>query len=175
MSMGWGSAPRLVEQAEPVRLVWYSEAALGALHPCMSWRCQACPPGLPLEQHLHWCTSGAMLFTPRKLTAGPLMSVLAAYTDLSRQLCRSLCPAWCRLEDPQNKQRRDDFYANVGDAIRTLREETPLLFQQELTCERAEQFAASMRGPGRCLEGSCRHLGTVSQQAVGGVCCRWQG
>ena len=29
----------------------------------------------------------------------------------------------------------DDFYANVGYAIRTLREEIPLLFQQDFTCE----------------------------------------
>ena len=69
--------------------------------------------------------------------------VLAAQSPalgLCWQLCRS-CASWFRLEDPQNRQRRDDFYANVGDAIRTLREETPLLFQQELTCEGAEQSA----------------------------------
>ncbi len=32
--------------------------------------------------------------------------------------------------------KNDDFYANVGNAIRTLREEIPLLFQQDFTCKR---------------------------------------
>lgn len=31
--------------------------------------------------------------------------------------------------------KNDDFYANVGNAIRTLREEIPLLFQQDFTCK----------------------------------------
>ena len=39
------------------------------------------------------------------------------------------------LKDPDSKRKKDDFYANVGSAIRTLREETPLLFQQDLTCK----------------------------------------
>ena len=33
--------------------------------------------------------------------------------------------------------KNDDFYANVGNAIRTLREEIPLLFQQDFTCKRS--------------------------------------
>ena len=33
--------------------------------------------------------------------------------------------------------KNDEFYANVGNAIRTLREEIPLLFQQDFTCEGA--------------------------------------
>lgn len=34
----------------------------------------------------------------------------------------------------------DEFYANVGNAIRTLREEIPLLFQQDFTCESTLPF-----------------------------------
>ena len=85
------------------------------------------------------------------------MSVSAKQSPVKTCLgsCAHSFASWFRLEDPQNRQRRDDFYANVGDAIRTLREETPLLFQQELTCECAEA-AASMRGPGRSPEGSCQ-------------------
>ena len=32
-------------------------------------------------------------------------------------------------------QKDGDFYANVGNAIRTLRMEIPMLFQQDFTCE----------------------------------------
>lgn len=35
----------------------------------------------------------------------------------------------------KNQERQPDFYANVGDAIRTLREDIPLLFQKDLNCE----------------------------------------
>ncbi len=44
-----------------------------------------------------------------------------------------------QLEPPRQtggprSERSPDFYANVGSAIRTLRDETPSLFQQDLTC-----------------------------------------
>jgi hypothetical protein len=49
-----------------------------------------------------------------------------------------------QLDDPatkqQARQKHDDYYANVGDAIRTLREETPTLFQKDLTCEDCDLF-----------------------------------
>lgn len=32
-------------------------------------------------------------------------------------------------------EKSPDYYANVGDAIRTLREDIPLLFKQDLNCE----------------------------------------
>lgn len=36
---------------------------------------------------------------------------------------------------PQNKQeRQDDFYANLGDAIRTLREDVPICLKSEISC-----------------------------------------
>jgi hypothetical protein len=40
-------------------------------------------------------------------------------------------------EPPQqkDKQKRADYYANVGDAIRALRDDIPLLFSKELNCE----------------------------------------
>lgn len=50
------------------------------------------------------------------------------------QLCESP-PESSKLKDPDSKQQREDYYANVGDAIRTLRDETPFLFQQDLTCK----------------------------------------
>jgi hypothetical protein len=37
---------------------------------------------------------------------------------------------------PQQKDKSADYYANVGDAIRALRDDIPLLFQRELNCER---------------------------------------
>ncbi|DBB07213.1 hypothetical protein WJX77_006773 [Trebouxia sp. C0004] len=42
-------------------------------------------------------------------------------------------PEASKLKDPDSKQHREDYYANVGDAIRTLRDETPYLFQQDLS------------------------------------------
>lgn len=50
------------------------------------------------------------------------------------QLCESP-PEQSKLKDPDSKHKQEEYYANVGDAIRTLREETPFLFQQDLTCE----------------------------------------
>ena len=46
----------------------------------------------------------------------------------------------------------DDFYANVGNAIRTLRAEIPRLFQQDFTCE----FSPSaIQRPGFATSSSC--------------------
>jgi hypothetical protein len=39
-------------------------------------------------------------------------------------------------EEQDEDQRDKDFFANVGDAIRTLREDYPLLFAKDLNCER---------------------------------------
>jgi len=36
---------------------------------------------------------------------------------------------------PDQREKTPDYYANVGDAIRTLREDIPLLFEKELNCE----------------------------------------
>jgi hypothetical protein len=36
---------------------------------------------------------------------------------------------------PPSSQKRPDFYANVGDAIRTLREDIPILFAKDLDCK----------------------------------------
>ena len=44
-------------------------------------------------------------------------------------------------QDQEERRKRQDYYANVGDAIRTLREETPLLFWRDLTCEQDVFFA----------------------------------
>jgi hypothetical protein len=34
----------------------------------------------------------------------------------------------------KGEERHDDYYANVGDAIRTLREDVPTLFTSKLNC-----------------------------------------
>lgn len=38
------------------------------------------------------------------------------------------------LQEKEERRKLQDYYANVGDAIRTLREEIPRLFIGELTC-----------------------------------------
>ena len=50
------------------------------------------------------------------------------------QLCEPP-PDSSKLKDPDSKQKQQEYYANLGDAIRVLREETPYLFQQDLTCK----------------------------------------
>lgn len=40
-----------------------------------------------------------------------------------------------KSQKPDRDPKGEDFYANVGYAIRTLREELPTLFQEDLTCE----------------------------------------
>lgn len=35
----------------------------------------------------------------------------------------------------KDPKQREDFYANIGEAIRTLKAEIPRLFQEDLTCE----------------------------------------
>jgi hypothetical protein len=39
-------------------------------------------------------------------------------------------------EPPKSRERHDDFYANVGDAIRTLRDDVPTLFKSDINCAR---------------------------------------
>ena len=35
-------------------------------------------------------------------------------------------------------KKREEFYANIGDAIRTLKKEIPQLFQKDLTCKSSQ-------------------------------------
>ena len=44
-------------------------------------------------------------------------------------------PAVQDKRPPPDPKKREDFYANVGEAIRVLRAEIPTLFQQDLTCK----------------------------------------
>lgn len=60
--------------------------------------------------------------------------LLGKISTLPVQLCEPP-PDASKLKDPDSKRKKDNFYANVGEAIRTLREETPSLFQRDLTCE----------------------------------------
>jgi hypothetical protein len=39
-----------------------------------------------------------------------------------------------RSSPPDQREKSPDYYANVGDAIRTLREDIPLLFERDLNC-----------------------------------------
>ncbi|KAL3160486.1 hypothetical protein ABBQ32_010797 [Trebouxia sp. C0010 RCD-2024] len=48
------------------------------------------------------------------------------------QLCEPP-PEASQLKDPDSKQKQQEYYANLGDAIRVLREETPYLFQRDLS------------------------------------------
>lgn len=54
-------------------------------------------------------------------------------------------------QDQEERRKRQDYYANVGDAIRTLREETPLLFWRDLTCEQDVVYTRA----GTCLCAHC--------------------
>lgn len=40
-----------------------------------------------------------------------------------------------RPQRTRNQGRSEDYFANVGDAIRCLREDIPMLFQRELNCK----------------------------------------
>jgi hypothetical protein len=63
---------------------------------------------------------------PRALAAAPLASSL---TQLGVRLNEP--PS----KPPQQEERDKEFFANVGDAIRSLREDYPLLFVKDLNCE----------------------------------------
>ncbi|KAK9805511.1 hypothetical protein WJX72_002363 [[Myrmecia] bisecta] len=53
---------------------------------------------------------------------------------------------------PNDNGKEDDFYANVGDAIRTLRSEIPLLFVQDLTYDIYRNDIV-FRDPRNCFKG----------------------
>ena len=36
---------------------------------------------------------------------------------------------------PTEESKKDDYYANMGDAIRTLREDIPQMFRKDLNCK----------------------------------------
>ena len=38
------------------------------------------------------------------------------------------------IKEKEDRRKRQDFYANAGDAIRTLREDIPRLFMRDFTC-----------------------------------------
>eukprot|EP00959_Pyramimonas_sp_CCMP1952_P196880 4116505-Pyramimonas_sp.AAC.2 len=44
-----------------------------------------------------------------------------------------------------NRGKADDFYVNVGDAIRTLRRELPTIFHEDLTCKYSRQTYLNVR------------------------------
>ena len=56
--------------------------------------------------------------------------------DLSSGVPRSVFMV--QVDEPptsSGRQKHPDFYANVGNAIRTLREDIPLLFAKDLDCK----------------------------------------
>ncbi len=57
----------------------------------------------------------------------------------------------------KNQDRSPDYFANVGDAIRTLREDIPLLFEREISCECLRSAARAAAGcAGRAARGACQ-------------------
>jgi hypothetical protein len=50
----------------------------------------------------------------------------------------------------KSQEKSPDYYANVGDAIRTLREDIPKLFEEDLNCKYlflADGTAATIKNP----------------------------
>jgi hypothetical protein len=64
--------------------------------------------------------------------AGQLMRPVGGLLHLAVKLEESPSPSQLK-EQEDERRKRQDYYANVGDAIRTLREEIPLLFFRDLT------------------------------------------
>ena len=79
------------------------------------------------------------LFVADSRDAPWLSTSLAWHRSIAEQADTQLA---VQLDDPpdavkerEERRKRQEFYANVGDAIRTLREEIPLLFVRDFTCE----------------------------------------
>jgi hypothetical protein len=70
-------------------------------------------------------------------------SMLGTAKQTDGKLCFASKPQWLvhavqvggPPEPPKSKEeRKEDFYANVGDAIRTLREDVPTCLKSEMNC-----------------------------------------
>ena len=69
------------------------------------------------------------------LSASPSQDWETLYKILSFSSQLSTAPPKSPANTGPGGSKDDDFYANVGNAIRTLRAEIPRLFQQDFTCE----------------------------------------
>ena len=69
------------------------------------------------------------------LSASPSQDWETLYKLLSFSSQLSTAPPKSPANAGPGGSKDDDFYANVGNAIRTLRAEIPRLFQQDFTCE----------------------------------------
>ena len=83
----------------------------------------------PLVQHLWSQTLGDQIPTGElaRLAYAPLMMHFEGTTRFKVQVDEP--PA------PPGSQKSPDYYANVGDAIRTLRDDIPSLFEKDLNCK----------------------------------------
>ena len=61
----------------------------------------------------------------------------------------------------KDPKQREDFYANIGEAIRTLKAEIPRLFQEDLTCEYSLRrfYPATSKA-------SCYHLTLIPELCI---------
>ncbi len=109
------------------------------------------------------------LFVADSRDAPWLSTSLAWHRSITDQAVTQLA---VRLDDPpdavkerEERRKRQEFYANVGDAIRTLREEIPLLFVQDFTCESpppgpmrltwTQRSRTALRSPSASLSAAC--------------------
>ena len=53
-------------------------------------------------------------------------------------------PSAPKPPDPEDRRKADDFYVNVGDAIRTLRRELPTIFSEDLSCKYPSQLTLTI-------------------------------
>ncbi len=87
----------------------------------------------------------------RLLLSHPEVQASGDYRHASSQLgpTHDLSPQFLPVtteERPQrtkNKERTPDYFANVGDAIRTLREDIPSLFYRDLNCGYPSNISAT--------------------------------
>ena len=80
---------------------------------------------------------GSQPLVPLQLYTAPL-AFLEHGEGSQRRPWQELSHFRVQLGEPQPPQQEDkhkDYYANVGDCIRTLREDIPLLFSKDLNCE----------------------------------------
>lgn len=103
---------------------------------------------MPIRHHLEFlyrtdsCPAACQQLAPKSLSSSNLESAQrqpsVQMAVMEKEKEKNESPS-SMLEAAEAKRKQQDYYANVGDAIRTLREEVPLLFRVPLSCECAVQ------------------------------------
>lgn len=119
------AAPSECEPAQPSQQQRLSRQRLEALY--------ASSDHFPLFASNPWRAGLPAAITPGTL-GEQLLRPVGGLLHLAVKLEESPSPSQLK-EQEEERRKRQDYYANVGDAIRTLREEIPLLFFRDLTCE----------------------------------------